>query len=411
MNHPLANATLKEVHDYPWPDPAWMDVTKITSEAMAYDGQYAILGGDWSPFWHDAIDLLGMENLYMKMYDEPQLADAVMQHMVDYYAAVSRRIFDAAGDAIDIFFIGNDLGSQTGPLLSPELFERFVLPHLRRLIDLGHSYDLKVQLHCCGGFAPLIPLLIEAGLDGLHAIQPACYGMDLAELKTNFGDKILFNGAIDSHHVLIEGTPGTVRTKTQEVLDIMAPGGGYVAGASHDTFSKRHPSKTFWRCSILSDNTATDRHPSFIQFGQMGSGPNVTHIQFDRLSKFGPGLAVPAFAQIAQTEEVVSGSFPGRRRLPFAELGEDIDSAPFGKSPLCGPDQLVENLVRLALPAEPSEGQSLVEPRLRGTCRASLLGGFAVELGSLFGAAKRLVRPADVVRHLWGTLVISRPAD
>jgi uroporphyrinogen-III decarboxylase len=241
MNHPLANATLKEVHDYPWPDPAWMDVTKITSEAMAYDGQYAILGGDWSPFWHDAIDLLGMENLYMKMYDEPQLADAVMQHMVDYYAAVSRRIFDAAGDAIDIFFIGNDLGSQTGPLLSPELFERFVLPHLRRLIDLGHSYDVKVQLHCCGGFAPLIPLLIEAGLDGLHAIQPACYGMDLAELKTNFGDKILFNGAIDSHHVLIEGTPGTVRTKTQEVLDIMAPGGGYVAGASHDTILEETP--------------------------------------------------------------------------------------------------------------------------------------------------------------------------
>ena len=241
VTHPLANAALKDVHDYPWPDPAWMDVTKIKSQAQAYDGQYAILGGDWSPFWHDAIDLLGMENLYMKMYDEPELMDAVMQHLVDYYVEVSRRIFDAAGDVIDIFFMGNDMGSQTGPLLSPELFERFVLPHLIRLIDLGHSYRLKVQLHCCGGFAPLIPSMIDAGLDGLHAIQPSCYGMDLAELKANFGDKILFNGAIDSHHVLIEAASETVRTKTREVLDTMAPGGGYVAGASHDTILEETP--------------------------------------------------------------------------------------------------------------------------------------------------------------------------
>ena len=225
MSHPLANATIKQVHDYPWPDPDWMDVSRIRAQAQTYKGQYAILGGDWSPFWHDAIDLLGMENLYM----------------VDYYAAVSRRIFDAAGDAIDIFFIGNDLGGQRGLLLGLDLFERFLLPHLRRLIDLGHSYGLKVQLHCCGGCAPLIPLLIEAGLDGLHAVQPSCHGMDLKELKANFGDRILFNGGIDSHHVLIEGTPDTVRAQTRRILDIMSPGGGYVAGASHDTILEETP--------------------------------------------------------------------------------------------------------------------------------------------------------------------------
>ena len=76
------------------------------------------------------------------------------------------------------------------------------------MIDLGHAYNLKVQLHCCGGYAPLIPMLIDAGLDGLHAVQPACRGMDLKKLKADFGDKILFNGAIDSQRVLIEGTVG-----------------------------------------------------------------------------------------------------------------------------------------------------------------------------------------------------------
>ena len=240
-HHPLANTTLKQVHDYPWPDPEWMDVSRIRAEAMAWDRRYAILGGDWSPFWHDMIDLLGMENLYIKMYDEPELVDAVVRHIMDFYAEVSRRIYDAAGDAIDVFFIGNDFGGQTGPLLSPAQFNRFLLPHLKRLIDLGHDYRLKVQLHCCGGFEPLIPAMVAAGLDGLHAIQPCCGGMDLAKLKANYGDRIVFNGAIDSHHVLIDGTPESVRRATREVLSIMMPRGGYIAGASHDYILEETP--------------------------------------------------------------------------------------------------------------------------------------------------------------------------
>jgi uroporphyrinogen decarboxylase len=241
MSHPLARAGLAQVHEYPWPDPAWMDVSEIRADAQKYAAQYAILGGDWSPFWHDAIDLLGMEPLYLKMFDEPQLVDAVLQHIVDYYAAVSARIFDAAADVIDVFFIGNDFGGQTGPLLGERLFRRFMLPHLKRLVDLGHDYRLKVMLHCCGGFAPLIPAMIEVGLDGLHAIQPSCAGMDLAALKADFGHKILFNGAIDSHHVLIKGTPDSVRANTRKVLRIMMPGGGYVAGASHDYILEETP--------------------------------------------------------------------------------------------------------------------------------------------------------------------------
>lgn len=241
LSHPLSNATLQDIHAYPWPDPRWMDVSKIRADARAYKEQYAILGGDWSPFWHDAIDLLGMETLYVKMYDEPALVDALLQHIVDYYAEVSRRIFAAAADALDIFFIGNDFGSQTGPLLGPAQFERFILPHLKRLIALGHDYGLKVQLHCCGGFAPLIPRMIEVGLDALHALQPSCRGMDPATLKREFGARLVLNGAIDSHHVLMTGAPDTVRRDTRRMLEIMMPGGGYIAGASHDWILEETP--------------------------------------------------------------------------------------------------------------------------------------------------------------------------
>ena len=240
-SHPLADATLKQVHDYPWPDPKWMDVSHIRAEALGWDRQYAILGGDWSPFWHDAIDLLGMENLLLKMSDEPALVSALLSHIVNYYFAVSQRIFDAAADAINIFFIGNDFGSQTGPLIGEAAFRRFMFPHLQRLARLGHDHGLKVMMHCCGGFVPLVPAMIEAGIDGLQALQPSARGMEPAKLKAAFGDRLVFNGCIDSHHVLIDGSPELVRTKTRETLDTMKPGGGYIVSASHDYLLEETP--------------------------------------------------------------------------------------------------------------------------------------------------------------------------
>ncbi len=232
--HPLAGATLKEVLEYPWPDPAWMDVSGIRAEVEQWNGQYAVLGGDWSPFWHDAIDLLDMDNVFYKMYDEPELVDTLLEKIVDYYFGVSQRIFEAAADVLDIYFIGNDFGGKTGPLMSEAMFRRFFLPHLKRLVNLGHDYGLKVMMHCCGGYAPLIPSMIEIGLDGLQALQPSARGMDPAELKANFGRQIVLNGSIDTQFVLIEGNPDLVRYKTRKVLDIMMPGGGYIASPSHD---------------------------------------------------------------------------------------------------------------------------------------------------------------------------------
>ncbi|MFC1537966.1 uroporphyrinogen decarboxylase family protein [Candidatus Latescibacterota bacterium] len=234
MSHPLASADLCGIENYAWPDPGWIDVSGIAEEAAGYGGQYAILGGDWSPFWHDAIDLVGMESLYLKMFDDPNFVDLLFSHIVDFYYEVSQRIFEVAAHEIDIFFIGNDFGGQTGPLLSPALFDRFIIPHLISLVELGHRYGLKVQLHCCGGLSELFPAMIAGGLDAIHAVQPDCRGMELGELKREYGGSLVFNGAIDSHHALIKGTPETVIAETKRVLDIMMPGGGYIGGASHD---------------------------------------------------------------------------------------------------------------------------------------------------------------------------------
>jgi uroporphyrinogen decarboxylase len=235
VDHPLAGAlTIADIERYSWPDPGWLDVSRIRDEALAWGGRYAILGGDWSPFYHDAIDLLGMETLMVMLVENPAVVDVLIRHIVDYYFQTSLRIFEAAADAIDIFFIGNDFGTQNGPVVGEALFRRFFQPHLARLAGLGHDFGLKVMLHCCGGFFPLIPALIEAGVDAFQALQPDARDMAPAKLKAAFGGRVVFNGSIDTHHWLIEGTPELVRAKTRETLAVMMPGGGYIASPSHD---------------------------------------------------------------------------------------------------------------------------------------------------------------------------------
>jgi len=238
---PLKDATLDDVENYAWPDPAWMDVSRLRGVIAQWEGQYAIMGGEWSPFWHDVIDLIGMEDMYILMYEDPALVHTVFGKVVDYYHAVNQRIFEEAGDLMDLFFMGNDFGSQTGALISPDMFGQFIQPHLKRLIDQAHEFGLKAQMHSCGSIPELIPCFIEAGLDGLHALQPDCRDMNAADLKKDFGDRLVLNGGIDSHHTLICGTPEDVKKETLRVLGIMTPGGGYIAGASHDTILEETP--------------------------------------------------------------------------------------------------------------------------------------------------------------------------
>jgi uroporphyrinogen decarboxylase len=242
LHYPLAYAnSVADIEKYVWPEPDWMDVSLIRAEAGAWGGQYAILGGDWSPFFHDAIDLVGMEKLLIDMYEAPLLVEALFTHISDYYVGVSQRIFREAADLIDIFFIGNDFGAQTAPIIGGAVFQRFLLPQVKRYVDLGHEYGLKVLLHSDGSLYDLIPWFLEIGLDGLQSVQPSSFKMEPARLKQSFGDKMVFMGCIDTQFVLISGTPDLVRQQVLEVLEIMKPGGGFVASPSHDYLLEETP--------------------------------------------------------------------------------------------------------------------------------------------------------------------------
>jgi uroporphyrinogen decarboxylase len=125
-------------------------------------------------------------------------------------------MFEKAGDKTDIFFTGDDYGTQAGPMISLAMWRKFVRPHVERLYGLAKSYGLKVMQHSCGSVAAFLPDLIECGLDIIEPVQVRAYNMGLEGLLQKFGGKLCFHGSIDTQQTLPWGTPEDVRA---EVLD------------------------------------------------------------------------------------------------------------------------------------------------------------------------------------------------
>jgi len=152
------------------------------------------------------------------------------------YAANLEKWLGAVGPYIDIILFGDDLGAQTGPLISPEMYREYYKPYHRRLWSRARELaDVKVMLHCCGGIEPLLDDLIDAGLDTTNPVQISCQGMDPALLKKKYGDRLcLWGGGCDTRHVLPNGTPDDVARHVRGQVDVLSPGGGFVFQQVHN---------------------------------------------------------------------------------------------------------------------------------------------------------------------------------
>jgi uroporphyrinogen decarboxylase len=159
---------------------------------------------------------------------------AVVQKVSDFYYELATRFFEAVGNKLDIFFFGDDMGTQQSLLISLKHWREYCKPHIQRFLKLGQQANLKTMFHSCGTVRELIPDLVEMGLDALNPVQVAANGMDLAELKSEFGDKLTFHGCMDHQHILPHGSEDDVRKEIRRVIDIMSPGGGFCLAASHD---------------------------------------------------------------------------------------------------------------------------------------------------------------------------------
>ncbi|HPO52742.1 MAG TPA: uroporphyrinogen decarboxylase family protein, partial [bacterium] len=137
-------------------------------------------------------------------------------------------------DKIDVLLLGDDFGTQTGPLIGLESFREFFKRPLREMIELCHKYNIRTMLHSCGSVKIFIPDLIEIGLDILNPVQHTAFEMDLRDLKREFGKDICFHGAIDVQKVLPFGSKKDIENEVKTCIEILGANGGYICAPSHN---------------------------------------------------------------------------------------------------------------------------------------------------------------------------------
>jgi uroporphyrinogen decarboxylase len=184
------------------------------------------------------------DNFFLLLAGEPARAHRFLDKVVQIHLANLERFLVAAGPYLDVVLFGDDLGMQGGPQISLKMYREFFQPRealmWKRAKELAPH--LKVMLHCCGGVRPLLPGLIEAGLDAINPVQITCSGMDPAGLKRDFGDRLTFwGGGCDTRECLVHGTPPQVREHVKRLMEIWRPGGGYVFQQVHNIMADVPP--------------------------------------------------------------------------------------------------------------------------------------------------------------------------
>ncbi len=178
----------------------------------------------------------GMDNLLMDYYLNPQMVHDMSKIATEHCIATIEIGLSLGVDTIAII---GDVGGKDAPIMSPKHFQEYILPYEKEIVDFAHKNDLTVIKHSDGNLWPLMDLLVEAGFDGLHPIQPQC--MDIAEVKEKYHDKICLLGNIDCEELLCIGTLDEVRRSVRETIEHAAPGGGFVICSSNSIHSDVKP--------------------------------------------------------------------------------------------------------------------------------------------------------------------------
>ena len=209
-----------EKANFPWPDPAlYIDPAlcrRLVDEAP--EGK-TILAWSGPAIFRISAQPFGMENAMMNMLAAPELVHYVDDRIMDFYLKALKIFLDATKGKLHAILIGDDLGSQFDLMISPEMVKEFVIPGAKKLIDLAHSYGVKVIYHSCGSIIRAIPMLIEAGVDVIHPIQALAKGMQPENLKEKFGGTVSFCGGVDTQELLPNGTPEQVMEEGEVPAD------------------------------------------------------------------------------------------------------------------------------------------------------------------------------------------------
>jgi len=229
--------TLEDLETYPWPDPDDPGYTTGLAEAaekLHRDTDYAVILTLPAGPLHLTQWLRGYERWMMDIAADLDFWEALMDKATELFLAISRNMLDAVGKNIDVVFYGDDVAFQNGPMVNRDAYEKLIKPRQQKIFDLLRASGAKVLYHCCGSVVSLIDDFIELGVDALNPVQVSAAGMDTAELKRRWGDRIAFWGGIDAHRVLPMGTPDEVRAEVRRRVRDLGANGGYVVSGVHN---------------------------------------------------------------------------------------------------------------------------------------------------------------------------------
>ena len=236
--HPLAHAqTVEDVENYRWPDPDWWDYSSIEKAIeVANCVEPRWLGIGYASLFERSWGLMGFEKLLYDMATTPEIIESVFDHLFNFYLEQTSHILDAANGRVDMVYIADDLGSQKGLLISPNMFNQYLKCRWKSFIDAikeRFGSQLKFQFHSCGAVLKLVDEFIAMGVDILNPIQPKAAGMDPQVLKDHFGSKLCFCGGLDIQDLLPNGTKQDVYNEATRLVHILNNSGGYIASPAH----------------------------------------------------------------------------------------------------------------------------------------------------------------------------------
>ncbi|MEJ2711066.1 MAG: uroporphyrinogen decarboxylase family protein [Anaerolineales bacterium] len=241
FDHPLKDAqTIADIENYPWPDPVdparFQGMAERARHAAEVEGQGVFMGGLSAGIMEMAAWMRGFANYFSDFAMNENLLVALMSKVMELKMAYWEKALAEVGDYVDAIGEADDFAGQFRMLISPATYRRSVKPLHKQLFDFIHARTkAKIFFHSCGSIRPVIPDLIEIGVDILNPIQVSATGMDSAELKREFGKDIVFwGGGVDTQRVFGNGTPQEVSDDVRRRIDDLAPGGGFVFATVHN---------------------------------------------------------------------------------------------------------------------------------------------------------------------------------
>ena len=233
--HPLAHAeTIADVENFEMPDPlaeGRFDHAKVMMEQ--YGERYAICGDVETTILENSWYLVGMEKFFMDFAMQKPYVFALMDRVMEYSLGVAKELIRIG---VDMIWLGDDVGTQNGMMISPKMWRNVLKERMRFLIRelKQENPKIKIAYHCCGSYFPIMPDLVEIGVDILNALQPTAVNMDLKTIKTKFGSQAGLFGGIDTQGAVPFGSLDDVEHEVKRVIAAAGHGAGYILAGAHN---------------------------------------------------------------------------------------------------------------------------------------------------------------------------------